>query len=101
MRKARKFKEREPICVSVREALQLVPIGRSSLYEAMKDGRIKSSKVLGIRAIDYSSLKAFMAGESDANRFVTYAQRKRERGDAQTVGKVVTAPDAGTKAATP
>ena len=56
-RKPRKFVQREPISVSVNEALSLVPIGKTKLYEAMKNGTIKSERKFGIRCIDYASLK--------------------------------------------
>jgi hypothetical protein len=64
-RRPRKIVQREPIGVSVKEALMLVPVGRSSLYKAMQSGVLKSRKVLGIRIIDYPSLKALAAGETE------------------------------------
>ena len=59
-RKPRKRIHRDPIAVSVNEALEIVPIGRSTLFKALKDGRVKSRLAFGVRAIDYVSLrKAF------------------------------------------
>jgi hypothetical protein len=64
-RKPRKTTPRDPISVSVSEALTLVPIGRTALFAALQDGTIKSCLRFGVRAIDYRSLKeAFAPMES-------------------------------------
>ena len=60
-RKPRKTVEREPIVVSISEALEIVPVGRSTLFELLKDGTIKSRKIQGVRCIDYRSLKETFA----------------------------------------
>jgi hypothetical protein len=56
-------RKREPISVSVREALELVPFRVTSLYAAMKSGEIKSRMVGRRRVIDYQSLKKFAGVE--------------------------------------
>jgi hypothetical protein len=64
-RKPRKIVDRPPIAVSVKEALQIVPVGRSTLFKMLQSGAVKSSLVHGIRAIDYASLKAAFAPSYD------------------------------------
>jgi len=49
----------EPLCVSVKQALALIPLGQTALYEAMNDGRLESSLVNGKRFINFKSLKRF------------------------------------------
>jgi hypothetical protein len=39
-----------------REALKVLPIGMTKLYELMNDGRIRSKKVDGMRLVDLNSL---------------------------------------------
>jgi hypothetical protein len=60
-RKARKLTPREPLGVSMSEALTLVPIGKTKLSEALANGTIKSCLRFGVRIIDYQSLKAAVA----------------------------------------
>lgn len=47
---------RDPICVSVSEALAIIPWGRAKLFAELKSGRVKSRLVDGKRAINYRSL---------------------------------------------
>jgi hypothetical protein len=51
--------ELEPLAVSPKQALAIVPIGMTKLYEAINSGAIKSSIVNGRRWINYQSLKRF------------------------------------------
>jgi hypothetical protein len=53
----------EPLAVSPKQALAIVPIGMTSLYEAMNDGRLESTLVNGRRWINYLSLKKFAGVE--------------------------------------
>ena len=63
--KARKITPRDPIAVSITEALRLVPVGKTTLFAMVKDGTIKSRKTGGVRAIDYASLKAAFAAPTE------------------------------------
>jgi hypothetical protein len=49
----------EPLAVSPKQALAIVPIGMTKLYEAMNGGRLESTLVNGRRWINYKSLKKF------------------------------------------
>ena len=64
-RKPRSVTRHEPIGVSIREALQMVPIGRSTLFEILKSGKLKSKLVCGQRVIDYRSLREMFEGHSE------------------------------------
>ena len=59
----------EPLAVSPKQAIHLVPIGITKLYEAINSGAIESSVVNNRRWINYQSLKRFagvgQAGGSD------------------------------------
>jgi hypothetical protein len=55
-----------PIGVNVTQAMKLVPLSRSSLYEAMKEGRLKFRYVEGVRIILYPDLVRLAAGETEA-----------------------------------
>ena len=57
----RRVTPHEPVAVTINEALRIVPCGRSTLCVLLKEGTIKSKLVLGIRCIDYKSLKAHFA----------------------------------------
>ena len=45
----------EPLAISVRRATELAPIGVTTIYKLMKEGKLKSTTVLGRRMIDYRS----------------------------------------------
>ena len=45
----------EPLTISVRRATELAPIGVTTIYKLMKEGKLKSTTVLGRRMIDYRS----------------------------------------------
>jgi hypothetical protein len=49
----------EPIAVSPKQALQLLPIGNTKLWEAIRTGEIKSRFVNNRRWLDYQSVKKF------------------------------------------
>jgi hypothetical protein len=65
----------EPIAVSPKVAIQLVPIGTTKLYEALNSGAIESTLVNGRRWINYQSLKRFAGVSHEA----TPADWRRER----------------------
>ena len=48
---------REPLAVSVSQALELIPISKETLYRALRNGSIKSRLAFGKRSIDFQSLK--------------------------------------------
>jgi hypothetical protein len=49
----------EPLAVSPKQAIHLVPIGITKLYDAINNGAIESTLVNGRRWINYQSLKRF------------------------------------------
>jgi hypothetical protein len=49
----------EPLAVSPKQAIELVPIGITKLYDAINSGAIESTLVNGRRWISYQSLKRF------------------------------------------
>jgi hypothetical protein len=49
----------EPLAVSPLQATQLVPIGKTKLYEALNSGAIESTVVNGRRWVNFRSLKRF------------------------------------------
>jgi hypothetical protein len=51
--------ELEPIAVSPKQAVAILPIGTTKLYEALNSGVIQSTLVNGRRWINYKSLKTF------------------------------------------
>jgi hypothetical protein len=51
--------ELEPLAVSPKQAIQLVPIGITKLYDAINSGALESTLVNGRRWINYASLKKF------------------------------------------
>jgi hypothetical protein len=51
--------ELEPLAVSPKQALAILPIGMTKLYEAINEGRLESTVVNGRRWINYQSLKRF------------------------------------------
>jgi len=67
-RKPKLVRKFPPIAVSFKEALTLVPIGKSKLHEALANGTIKSSLVMGVRAIDYNSLMEVFAPTAQFTR---------------------------------
>jgi hypothetical protein len=50
----------EPVAVSIKEATRLVPLGVTSLYELINEGKLQSCLVKGRRMISYTSLKALI-----------------------------------------
>jgi hypothetical protein len=47
----------EPIAISVAQAVQLAPIGVTSVYKLIAEGKLKSRVVNNRRWIDYESFK--------------------------------------------
>jgi hypothetical protein len=58
----RRRRNAEPLGITVNEALERGPWGRTKLYELLDSGRLKSKKVDGKRIIDYASFKALVIG---------------------------------------
>ena len=53
----------EPISYRVEDALRVSGLGRTTIYAAMKDGRLKSRAIGRRRLIDAASLRALVSGE--------------------------------------
>lgn len=54
----------KPITVTVSRACELTGLGRTSIYEALKDERLQSVTIGRRRLILYSSLEALVAPEA-------------------------------------
>ena len=50
----------EPLVITVRRAMELSTLGETTIYKLIKQGKIKSTLVLGRRLIDYQSFCALM-----------------------------------------
>jgi excisionase family DNA binding protein len=50
-----------PLAVTILEAARLTSLSRSTIYELLKEGKLKSIKVAGRHLVDYPSIKALMA----------------------------------------
>jgi excisionase family DNA binding protein len=55
----------DPLAVSILEAARLTSLCRSTIYELLKTGRLKSIKVGGRHLVDYPSIKALMQTGAD------------------------------------
>ena len=53
--------EPQPILITIEQALQIVAIGRSFLYERLADGSIRSVRAGRRRLVDVASLQAWAA----------------------------------------
>jgi len=53
----------DPIAYRVEDAMLVSGLGRTTLYAAMKEGRLKSRSVGRRRLIDAASLRALISGE--------------------------------------
>lgn len=51
------------LCYSVKEACTVTPWGRSTLYQLMASGRLRSVRVGGRRLIPADALRALVEGE--------------------------------------
>jgi hypothetical protein len=60
--------EQEPKTVTVRRARELSGLGITSLYQLMKDGKLKSKLIGRRRLIDYQSLCELLTGEGSNAR---------------------------------
>ena len=49
----------------VDEVVEMIGVGRSTIYRAIGDGRLKSSNVLGVRLIDAASVRAAFGRASE------------------------------------
>jgi hypothetical protein len=49
----------EPLAVSPRQAIELLPIGTTKLYQLINNGELETTLVHGRRWIDYQSLKRY------------------------------------------
>jgi excisionase family DNA binding protein len=56
---------KEPIALSVSDSVQASGLGKTTLYEAMADGRLETRKVGRKRLILFRSLRAFIEGEAE------------------------------------
>lgn len=54
----------EPIALSVADAVKVAGVGKSTLYEAMADGRLETRKIGRKRLILTRSLRHFIEGEA-------------------------------------
>jgi hypothetical protein len=52
----------EPIAVSPQEATRLLPLGITSIYRLINEGKLESTLVSGRRMISYASLKKLATG---------------------------------------
>jgi hypothetical protein len=55
-----------PVGISIDEAIRLSNLGRTSLFAALADGSIKSTKVGRRRIVSYRSLVEFIEGDGAA-----------------------------------
>ncbi|MGO9430572.1 helix-turn-helix domain-containing protein [Rhodoblastus sp.] len=55
---AKKAPEPERLAYRVDELVSLLGVGRSTIYRAIKDGRLRSANRLGARLIDAESVRA-------------------------------------------
>ena len=53
----------DPIAYRVEDAMRVSGLGRTTIYAAMKDGRLKSRSIGRRRLIDAGSLRALVGGE--------------------------------------
>ena len=49
------MKPDQPLAISVKQATRLVPLGVTSIYRLMREGKLRTTLVLGRRLIDYAS----------------------------------------------
>jgi excisionase family DNA binding protein len=50
----------DPLAVSILEAARLTSLCRSTIYELLKSGKLRSIKVGGRHLVDYGSIKELM-----------------------------------------
>jgi excisionase family DNA binding protein len=50
----------DPLAVSILEAARLTSLCRSTIYELLKEGKLRSIKVGGRHLVDYGSIKELM-----------------------------------------
>jgi excisionase family DNA binding protein len=53
-------KRMDPLAVSILEAARLTSLCRSTIYELLKTGKLRSIKVGGRHLVDFDSIKALM-----------------------------------------
>ena len=51
----------DPLAYRISDACHVLGIGKTSLYELMKEGRIKAIKIAGRTLIDAASIRALVA----------------------------------------
>lgn len=54
----------EPLTLSVTQAVAATGLSRTTLYQAIGDGRLRSRRVAGRRLIDAASLRRFVLGDA-------------------------------------
>ena len=55
----------EPIALSIADSVKASGLGKTTLYEAMANGRLETRKVGRKRLILFRSLRAFIEGEAE------------------------------------
>lgn len=55
-----------PVWVTVHEAGRLTGLGRTSVYELIATGELKSAKIAGRRLVSYASIRALGSEPSEA-----------------------------------
>lgn len=53
----------EPLSISIATAKQVSGLGHTKLFELIKDGRLKSTKLDGKRLVNFASLKSLVGAE--------------------------------------
>lgn len=53
-----------PLAYTMADACRVSALGRTTLYQAIKDGHLRSRRVAGRRLIDAASLRQFVLGDA-------------------------------------
>ena len=55
----------EPIALRINDAARLAGLGRTSIYELIKTGRLKTVKIAGRRFVPMSALRHLIEGQAE------------------------------------
>ena len=55
----------EPIAFRINDAARLAGLGRTSIYELIKTGRLKTAKIAGRRLVPISALRHLIGGQAE------------------------------------
>ena len=55
----------EPIALRINDAARLAGLGRTSIYELIKTGRLKTVKIAGRRFVPMSALRRLIEGQAE------------------------------------